>query len=431
MNIRLLLTSTALVSGLASASLGDDVKIDAKAQEIVQRVFDYYKSIKGASFTSEVTMSSQAMPTPLTQASSVNVAKPNMFSSRDDSGMGGANLFSDGKTISISVPEFQLYEQSTAPASLTTLFTEEGGVGEIFMMADPSVSIALSLFTDEPSKTFFEGVADEVSSAESKDFNGIQTDGISFTKNDEMMGELKMTAYFAQGDTPHLVALVPDVSAMMPPDMPPMEVTIMTKDWKATVPEASAFAFKPEEGWEKVDDLMMAVMEKQQEMMADMDFPEMEADERPNKMVGTEAPDFELPLLRTGETVKLSDLRGKVVVIDFWATWCGPCVMALPHVVEAIDAFKDRDVVFYAIDCDEPAEKVKTFVEGKNWSFPVLMDEGSKTAMKYGISGFPTTVIIGTDGKILSVQIGFLGPQNTKQKLTEEIEAALSTETQG
>lgn len=139
---------------------------------------------------------------------------------------------------------------------------------------------------------------------------------------------------------------------------------------------------------------------------------------------GTEAPNFELETL-DGKTVRLSDLKGKPVFLDFWATWCGPCRRALPHTEEFAKQYKDKAHIL-TINLREDAEKVRAFVERGQYTFPVLMDADGSVAQKYGVRGIPHFVIIDAEGKIFHNQVGY-GPgveKSLKQKLEEAIAKA-------
>ena len=127
-----------------------------------------------------------------------------------------------------------------------------------------------------------------------------------------------------------------------------------------------------------------------------------------------------------GQEVKLSAFKGKVVVLNLWATWCAPCVAGLPTVDKVTSEFKDKGVVFYAVDLQENAEKVKTFIDKKAWTFPVLLDGKGETARDYRVSGIPHSVIIGTDGIIKNVHIGFGGAKALEAQLREELTAAVA-----
>jgi thiol-disulfide isomerase/thioredoxin len=137
------------------------------------------------------------------------------------------------------------------------------------------------------------------------------------------------------------------------------------------------------------------------------------------------APDFEARDL-SGKTVKLSDFRGKVVVIDFWATWCGPCVRGMPVSAAVAKEFGDR-VVFLPVDVDdrESADKVKSFAEKKGWSFPLYLG-GRAVGAKYGVSGIPHTVIVAADGTVTAKHVGFSSESEWKELLSRDITAALA-----
>ncbi len=136
---------------------------------------------------------------------------------------------------------------------------------------------------------------------------------------------------------------------------------------------------------------------------------------------GKPAPDFKLTGL-DDKPVQLSDLKGSVVVLDFWATWCGPCVQSLPHLDQVYKDVKDSGVKIYAVNAQEDKDKVQNFVTSKNLSVPVLLDTDGAVLKAYLASGIPQTVIIGKDGQVRKVMVGF-GP-GTEQTLRSELKAA-------
>ncbi len=136
------------------------------------------------------------------------------------------------------------------------------------------------------------------------------------------------------------------------------------------------------------------------------------------KAIAKEAPAFELKDV-DGQTVKLADLRGKVVVLDFWATWCGPCKASFPAMQKAVNKYKeDPNVKFLFLHTWEkgsgdPTVGAKKYIVDNNYSFEVLMDlrnpetTESAVAKAYGVSGIPTKVIIDPNGQIRFITSGF------------------------
>jgi peroxiredoxin len=148
--------------------------------------------------------------------------------------------------------------------------------------------------------------------------------------------------------------------------------------------------------------------------------------------VGADAPDFSLVDL-DGKSVKLSDLRGKVVVLDFWATWCGPCIMSFTGMKLSMDKFKDNPNVkflfvntYERVGAEQWKSTVNTFVKQRGFTtFPVILDIGGDVAGSYGVNGIPAKFCIDKQGKIKFKSTGYLGSSDAiVAEMTQWVEEA-------
>ena len=137
--------------------------------------------------------------------------------------------------------------------------------------------------------------------------------------------------------------------------------------------------------------------------------------------IGKLAPDFRLPNLE-GQSISLSDFRGKPVLINFWASWCGPCLYEMPFIQEIFEEWSDQGLVILAIDMGESLATVKDFLQSHNFSFPVLLDIDQDVALEYNIRGIPTTFFIDKDGIIREIFFGaFPDKEIIERKLSKII----------
>lgn len=117
------------------------------------------------------------------------------------------------------------------------------------------------------------------------------------------------------------------------------------------------------------------------------------------------APDFTLPG-EDGKTYRLKDYRGKVVVINFWATWCPPCRYEMPSLERAWNQLKDQDVVVLAINVGETADVIFEFTGTYPMSFPLPMDLDGAVTKQYPTTGLPTTYIVNPEGMVTHRAVG-------------------------
>jgi peroxiredoxin len=131
------------------------------------------------------------------------------------------------------------------------------------------------------------------------------------------------------------------------------------------------------------------------------------SDVREGFLPGTRAYDFELVSIE-GETIRLSDYRGKTVVLNFFASWCPPCQVEMPHLNDVYLEFLDQDVVVIGVNLTQQDKRsdLDALLAEHNIAFPILLDEKSEVASRYAIRSIPVNVIINPEGIVTDYAIG-------------------------
>ena len=140
--------------------------------------------------------------------------------------------------------------------------------------------------------------------------------------------------------------------------------------------------------------------------------------------VGKLAPDFKFTDAE-GKSVSLSDLRGKSIMLNFWATWCGPCKYEMPLIEDlAHDKEKaEKGLILLTINSGESADTVRRFMKEQGFSFPVLLDIQKSITRAYNVRAIPTTFFIGQDGIISKIKLGaFMNESELEQILNKVME---------
>jgi peroxiredoxin len=136
------------------------------------------------------------------------------------------------------------------------------------------------------------------------------------------------------------------------------------------------------------------------------------------------APDFAFSDLDGGSNVRLSELRGKVVIVEFWATWCAPCKESVPELNKVFEKFRDKNFRLFGISVDKGGDAlshVRAFVKEHGIVYPVMVDSGSVN-VAYGVSGIPVMFIIDKEGKLVKRHMGYFpGLAETLSKDVEEL----------
>lgn len=139
--------------------------------------------------------------------------------------------------------------------------------------------------------------------------------------------------------------------------------------------------------------------------------------------VGDDARDFTASLT-DGGSFQLSEQEGKAVLLNFWATWCGPCVAELPAFTRLEEAYGDK-IALLAVNCGEDGKTVRRFLETNGYTFPVALDPEGEISALYPTDGIPYTLIISPDGKVSSIKLGAGDADSMFTHYSTELDKAL------
>ena len=139
--------------------------------------------------------------------------------------------------------------------------------------------------------------------------------------------------------------------------------------------------------------------------------------------VGMQAPDFSLTTL-DGKTAHLSDYRGQVVLLNFWATWCPPCRIEIPGLVSAYQHYKGQGFTIVAVNMQEPKDTVASFAGQQHMDFPILLDGDGSAASMYVGRGIPTSYLIDRNGVVRQVVVGSMPDETINQLVQSLVDSA-------
>ena len=314
------------------------------------------------------------------------------------------HLFSSGDDFVRYMPEFAQYMTQARDLTVAELMEQAS-----FEIIDPVVDV-LSAFAQfkSPADGF---VLRDLAFVGNEPVAGVSCDRIQFS-----LGGRMYDLWIEQGPARLVRRIQPDMTDLeqkyKSEYQMEFDITVAADIpvWEINADVSSAVRFTPPDGAEEVERF----------------GPKSPAE----KLAGTTAPDFTLPLLDGGEFT-LSKARGSIVILDFWATWCGPCRIAMPVLSEVSREFAGKGVELISIDLEEDAADVKAFLADMGLKVTVALDGDSSVARAYQVSGIPQTVIVGRNGIIQKVHVGLwampeLSPDDSQEQQMSKTNAALA-----
>jgi cytochrome c biogenesis protein CcmG, thiol:disulfide interchange protein DsbE len=143
-------------------------------------------------------------------------------------------------------------------------------------------------------------------------------------------------------------------------------------------------------------------------------------------LIGKPAPDFALRTLDGAGTVRLSDLRGQVIVVNFWKSTCAACYVEHPALMAAWNRYRDHGVVVVGVDFEDTAGGARAYARTQGGDWPLVVDQSGQTVLSYGVTGPPETFFIGRNGRIAFKQIGPVDYGLMSDQITRLLEAPRS-----
>lgn len=401
--------SNALAEDKPAAAAG----IDPQVTKLIQAWGTHLASLQGFGVTIKSTMEARQGELAQTRevTTKLTAERPNKLSLNLKTGQDSADLICDGKMLTVSLTTAKKYfvdETEERISSWSKIF-ENQIAGAIASQGNAGAVMA-ALFAEDP--------AAKLSSAiESATYGGeVMLDDTKCHLIKVVGKEGDWQLWIDAGDKPLIRQFVPDMnqaiaklSAAQGKQAPPglrITSTANFNDWQDN-PTAGpdTFAFTAPQGSVKIDNPADQV-------------------EPPHPLLGKMAPAINLDLLGGGK-LDLASLKNKnVVILDFWATWCGPCKRAMPIIEQVADEYKKKGVLLYAVNLEESAEDVQKFVDQSGITATIALDAAGTAARDYQAQAIPQTVLVGKDGTVQVVHVGLL--PDLENQLRKELDALLA-----
>jgi peroxiredoxin len=385
-----------LVLGRSSALCADA----PQPEDVVRKMCDFYKGQKSFSVNSDTNVEVHGKNSSKSGFRAV-FERPDHLALKGEGGT-GLSVVSDGDTLYVAARN--RYMKTDAPDSLNE-------VAENALLASGipgGTNFVVDFATDDPAKLILKDVTASQDLGVTK-LNGHPARHLKFTCR-----RVDWEAWIADEGDPLLLQVSYDLSktVRMKGKTPKSGSVVSTQtfnEWKFGItPSPQEFTFTPTKDAKESHRLIRLRGQT----------------EAPSPLLGKAAPVVDLARL-DGKRVKLADHSGKdVVMLDMWATWCGPCRAELPHLVQVAKDYKGQGVVFYAIDLRDTKDKVKEFLKKEKLDMTVGLDSHGAVGEAYGADAIPMLMLIDKKGVVQVVHIG--NRPGVEEVLHKELDSILA-----
>ncbi len=398
-----------------TAKAAEPLQGDEQAQQLVKRVADFYKAAKTGQVAVELAMELKGKQVHESIASqcSLTFARPNQFRLTTTGDMTSMELVSDGTKLVTYLPLLNAYTEQPAPVHWQRVLAQAAA-------ATGSGMFLMNLLVDDPYRAMTAGV-NAVNYIGQEKLDDTSVHLVAFQQ-----ARFDVQVWIDAGEKPIVHKISADMTrairaaakaGVLPLQGQDATMTMVERYRNWTLNEklpADTFVFQPPQGAKKTDDFSA-------------EFRRLMAQQREKSpLLGLPPPAFELTTL-DGCPLRLTDLAGKVVVLDFWATWCSPCLDELPQLAELAKQYAEKGVAFYAINVAEKKEVVEKFLQGNKIELPIALDPDGNTMKAFKVIVLPSVFIIGKDGTVQAAQQGYRA--DVSQVVAEKIDALLAGKT--
>jgi len=393
-------------SSFSTEDLQDPTKVVQAFEKTLQQLPSYRCKLQAV-----IHIKANGMDNRMASDYSVQIEQPRRWAIIKKSGVMGGTSVSDGKQVTNYLQMMQQYSVEALPEDWLGNLPASGPMEMMGLMGPAAFA---SFFMGHGLTDWMLNGVNESEHLGSESVDGFDCEHYRYTQEDgsqwELWVELGEHVLFRKFE------MKPDVSqADGPMQGMSMNVQMNFTDWETTAKSTEEdFVFVPPADAKEVEDLLSGLGGSGTH------------DQPPHALVGEEAPVFEIQNL-DGDPFRLEDHLGdKVIVLDFWATWCGPCTAALPGLANVAKQFEGKDVLVYAVNQGEEADVVQDFLSKENLELAVLLDTEGSVGELYAVEGIPMTAVIGKDKRVQVVHVGY--SPGMEKKLAQEVEDLLAGE---